>query len=537
MKPLLFTRLRPLFTPFLLGVLTVAGFSPFDIFILPLVTLVVLFRLWLHAPARRAAWIGFAFGMGLFGAGVNWVYVSLHDFGGMPLPVAVVVTLLFCGVLALFPAAVGWLQARSGGTAVRRCLLALPALWVLLEWLRGWIFTGFPWLSLGYSQVPYGPLAGFAPLLGLYGVTLVLLLSAGSLALLAEHVSRRRIKTAAIMVAGPHPSPLPPAGEGTTAPSPASGGRLGWGQKWATSAPLALLAVLWLSGWGLQQIEWTQAQGQPLSVSLLQGNVPQEMKWRPEKAVATLELYRDLALKSQGRLIVMPETALPMFIAEVPRGYYEQLARHANQLGGDILLGIPEFDGKNYYNSVLGFGVAPVQIFRKSHLVPFGEFIPLKPFGPWLVHQVLNIPLDDFTRGADNQKLLELAGQQLALAICYEDAFGEEMIRQLPQATMLVNVSNDAWFGDSVAPWQHLQIARMRALESGRYMLRATNTGVTAIIDQYGKTVKLAPQFEVARLDGMAQGFGGATPYVRVGNLPLLLVAAAMLAALRWRRS
>jgi len=511
MKPLLFTRLRPLFTPFLLGVLTVAGFSPFDIFILPLVTLVVLFRLWIHASARRAAWIGFAFGMGLFGAGVNWVYVSLHDFGGMPLPVAVVVTLLFCAVLALFPAAAGWLQARSGGTALRRCLLTLPALWVLLEWLRGWIFTGFPWLALGYSQVPYGPLAGFAPLLGLYGVTLALLLSAGSLALLAERSSSKD-------VAQRHAAPL---------------------ALWVRGAslPLALLATLWLGGWGLQQIEWTQAQGQPLTVSLLQGNVPQEMKWRPEKAVATLELYRDLALKSSGRLIVMPETALPMFIAEVPRGYYEQLARHANQLGGDILLGIPEFDGKNYYNSVLGFGAAPVQIFRKRHLVPFGEFIPLKPFGPWLVHQVLNIPLDDFTRGADNQKLLELADQKLALAICYEDAFGEEMIRQLPQATMLVNVSNDAWFGDSVAPWQHLQIARMRALESGRYMLRATNTGVTAIIDQHGKTVKLAPQFEVARLDGIAQGFGGATPYVRGGNLPLLLLAVAMLAALRWRRS
>ncbi len=494
MTPFLFARLRSLLVPFFLGVLTVAGFSPFDIFILPPLALAVLFRQWIHAPARHSAWIGFAFGMGLFGAGVNWVYVSLHDFGGMPLPVGVVATLLFCALLALFPAAVGWLQARIGGSALRRLMLALPALWVLLEWLRGWIFTGFPWLALGYSQAPLGPLAGFAPLAGVYGVTLAVALSAGSLALLAEH---RKL----------------------------------------LSLPLALLAGLWLAGWGLQHVEWTQAQGAPLTVSLLQGNVPQEMKWRPEKAVATLDLYRDLALKSRGRLIVMPETALPMFIDEVPRGYYEQLAAHANGLGGDILIGAPEFDGKNYYNSVLGFGAAPVQIFRKRHLVPFGEFIPLKPFGPWLVHQVLNIPLDDFARGAENQKLLEVAGQKLALAICYEDAFGEEMISQLPQATLLVNVSNDAWFGDSVAPWQHLQIARMRALETGRYMLRATNTGVTAIIDQHGKTVKLAPQFEVARLDGTAQGFAGATPYVLGGNLPVLLVAAAMLAALRWRRA
>jgi apolipoprotein N-acyltransferase len=497
MKPFLFARFRPLLAPFFLGVLTVAGFAPFDIFILPVVTLAVLFRLWAHAPARHAAWIGLAFGLGLFGAGVNWVYVSLHDFGGMPLPIAVIATTLFCTVLALFPAAVGWLQARIGGAAARHYLLSLPALWVLLEWLRGWIFTGFPWLSVGYAQAPYGPLAGFAPLLGLYGVSLTVALSAGSLALLSERATHRRF------------APL----------------------------PLALLAALWLAGWGLQQVEWTKAQGAPITVSLLQGNVPQELKWRPEKAAATLELYRDLALKSRGRLIVMPETALPMFIDEVPRAYFEQLAAHANRLGGDILVGVPEFDGKNYYNSVLGFGAAPVQIFRKSHLVPFGEFIPLKPFGPWLVHQVLNIPLDDFMSGADNQALLAVAGQKLALAVCYEDAFGEEMIRQLPQATMLVNVSNDAWFGDSVAPWQHLQIARMRALETGRTMLRATNTGVTAILDQHGKTVKLAPQLEVTRLDGTAQGFSGATPYVRGGNIPVLLITVLMLAALRWRRS
>ncbi len=545
------SHFRTLFAPFLLGVLTVAGFAPFDIFILPVVTLALLFRLWFHAPARHAAWIGFAFGLGLFGAGVNWVFVSLHDFGGMPLPVAVVVTALFCMVLALFPAAAGWLQARLGGTAARRGLLSLPALWILLEWLRGWIFTGFPWLALGYSQAPDGLLAGYAPLLGVYGVSLSVVLSAGCLALFADYISHRRNKMAATLPGGAHPSPLPaPAGgilagcpplrgdhggtgEGMTTPSPACGGRLGWGEAW----PLALLAALWLAGWAFKQVEWTQPSGDPLSVSLLQGNVPQELKWRPEKAAATLDLYRDLALKSRGRLIVMPETALPLFLHEVPRAYYERLAAHAAALGGDILIGAPEFDGERYFNSVVGFGAAPVQIYRKVHLVPFGEYVPLKPLGPWLVHQVLRIPLDDFARGAENQAPLEVAGQKLALAVCYEDAFGEELIRQLPRATLLVNVSNDAWFGDSVAPWQHLQIARMRALESGRYMLRATNTGITAILDQHGRTVKLAPQFEVARLDGMAQGFSGATPYVNGGNPPVLLAALLMLALRRWRKS
>lgn len=499
MKPILAARLRPLFAPFLLGVLTVAGFAPFDLFILPAVTLALLFRLWARASARDALFSGFAFGLGLFGAGVNWVYVSLHEFGGMPLPVAVLATALFCLVLALFPAATGWLQARLGGPAAQRYLLTLPGLWLLLEWVRGWLFTGFPWLALGYSQVPDGPLSGYAPLLGVYGVSLMLLLSAGTLVPLLDGAIRRKLDGREIL------------------------------------PPLALFAVLWAAGWGLQQVEWTRPEGAPFTVSLLQGNIPQELKWRPEKTAATLELYRDLALNSRGRLIILPETALPLFVGEVPRAYYERLAAHAVALGGDILIGAPEFDDRRYYNSVLGFGSAPVQIYRKRHLVPFGEFIPLKPFGPWLVRSVLRIPLDDFARGAENQPPMRVAGQRLAIAVCYEDAFGEEMIRQLPEATLLVNVSNDAWFGDSVAPWQHLQMARMRALEMGRFMLRATNTGVTAIIDRRGNTVALAPQFETTRLDGTAQGYAGATPYVRGGNLPVLALAWCMVLAALWR--
>ncbi|MBS4095269.1 MAG: apolipoprotein N-acyltransferase [Sulfuricella sp.] len=494
MKRLSLAPLRPLALPFFLGILTVAGFSPFDIFILPVVTLALLFRVLRQAHGHwTASRSGLVFGLGMFGAGVYWVYVSLHDFGGMPLPVAVVVTALFCTVLALFPALLGALQGRIGGTPTVRYLLVMPALWVALEWTRGWLFTGFPWLALGYSQAPDSPLAGYAALFGVYGVSLLVAVSAGALALLGERPLRKGLA-------------------------------------------LALLAGVWLGGWGLKQVAWTQPVGEPVSVSLLQGNIPQEMKWRPEKTAATLKLYRDLALGSRGRLIVMPETALPLFIDQIPRPYYESLAAHAVELNGDVIMGAPEYDGQHYFNSVLAFGVEPVQLYRKVHLVPFGEFIPLKPFGPWLVHQVLNIPLDDFARGADNQAPLRAAGQKLALAVCYEDVFGEEMIRALPEATMLVNISNDAWFGESVAPWQHLQIARMRALETGRYMLRATNTGVTAILDQRGATVKIAPQAEITRLDGMAQGFSGATPYVRWGNLPVLAALVLMLAAGRWRR-
>lgn len=476
-----------------LGLLAIAGFAPFSLFPLPVLTLALLFRLWERARSRRgAALTGLLFGVGFFGAGVSWVYVSIHDFGGMPALLAVAATVLFCLFLALFPAAVGFLQAWAGGAAWRRHLLVIPALWVVSEWVRGWILTGFPWLAVGYSQVPAGPLAGFAPALGAYGVSLAVAVSSGLLALMA-----------------------------------------GSGRRKASTLALALV-LLWLGGLALKQVSWTLPEGPPVTVSLVQGNIPQELKWREDKARGTLETYEKMTLASPGRLIVLPETALPLFLHQVPVAYLERLARHVQGRGGDVLVGVPEYaEGGRYYNSVLSVGASRVQIYRKHHLVPFGEYIPLKPVFGWIV-RVLHIPLSDFSRGEKVQPPLEVAGQRAAVAVCYEDVFGEELIRQLPQATLLVNVSNDAWFGDSIAPWQHLQISQMRALETGRYMLRATNTGITAIVNERGEVARMAPEFQAFRLDGAAQGYAGATPYVRWGNGGVLLLLAGMLAVAAW---
>ena len=288
---------------------------------------------------------------------------------------------------------------------------------------------------------------------------------------------------------------------------------------------------MWLGGWGLQQVEWTQPAGTPVTVSLIQGNVPQDMKWLPERARATLEDYRRLALSSPGQLIILPETALPLFLEHVPREYLEELAHHARKNAGDILLGVPErlSDGR-YYNSVISVGSAETRLYRKSHLVPFGEFIPLRPLLAWIV-SVLSIPLQDFSAGPVNARPLEVAGQQVAVNICYEDAFGEEIIRQLPHATLLVNVSNVAWFGHSIAPQQHLQISQARALETGRYMLRATNTGMTAIVSPRGIVERYAPEFTRAVVTHTVQGFAGATPYVRWGNYAVLALLGCMLGA------
>jgi len=483
--------------PAALGAATVLGYAPFYLFPIPLLTLAWLFAALTRAPdARTAAHIGLAFGLGLFGAGVSWVYVSMHDFGFMPAPLAAIATALFCAFLALFPAAIGWLQARCGGSAALRRILLLPALWLLAEWLRGWLFTGFPWLAAGYSQVPFSPLAGYAPLLGGYGVGLTVALSAG---LLAQGV--------------------------------------GWARSGArrpAAAALAGLALLWGAGFGLQQLPWTQPAGEPVSVSLLQGNVPQDLKWQRENRLLTLSLYGDLVRASPGRLVILPETALPLFWEEVPEDYRAYLAARVRAGGGDVLVGAPERpDGEAYYNSMVSLGASPSQVYRKQHLVPFGEYLP--PGFAW-VNRILTIPLADFSRGAPDQQPLALAGQKLAVNICYEDAFGEEIIRQLPQATLLANVSNDAWFGDSVAPWQHLQIAQTRALETGRWLLRATNTGVTAIIDERGRIRGRVAQFQVAALHGDAQGRTGATPYVRWGNAAALALAGLLLALAAWLR-
>ena len=469
---------------FVAGAVSVAAFGDRPLFPLPLIALATLCWLWVRADSpRAAAWLGFAFGAGFFLVGVSWVYVSLHNFGGMPLPLAALATALFCLYFALSPAAVGYVQARLAASRPVRLMLLVPALWTLAEWLRGWLFTGFPWLALGYSQLD-GPLAGLAPVGGVLAVSFLAAAAAGAAAALVVERGRRRVTA------------------------------------------LAVLVVIALGGGALRTIEWTTPQGESLAVSLLQGNVPQALKFVPGRYAETLATYARLVERSTGRLIVLPETAIPRFLHEVEPAYLERLKAIVAARGGDLLFGVPVLDpDRRYYNAVVSTGASPAQRYAKSHLVPFGEFLP--PGFGWVV-AVLKIPLGDFARGAERQPPLAVAGQRVAANICYEDAFGEEIIRPLPGATLLVNVSNVAWFGDSLAPAQHLRIARMRALETGRFMLRATNTGVTAIVDSRGAVAARLPTFTEGALEGWVEGRAGATPYVRLGNALAIGVALAI---------
>lgn len=482
----------------LLGAATVFSFAPLYLWPLPLVTLGGFAWLLLRAPSPRACFVlGYAFGFGWFATGVSWVFVSMHRYGGMSVPLAVFATGFFCAYLALFPAAAAWLTGRVRAGAPVRLLLAFPAAWMLSEWVRGWMFTGFPWLIVGYAQSPAGPLSGYAPLFGVYGVSLATALSAGLLAWIAHARTLRA-------------------------------------RAWPA---LAGLAALWLPAIVSHQWAWTRPEGEPVSVTLAQGNIAQDLKWRPEALQETLQTYLDLTRASRSRLILLPETAVPLFDVDVPRGYFELLATHARANGGDLLLGVPEYVAgppPRHYNSVISLGSAPTQIYRKHHLVPFGDYFPDWAFITWIM-QAMDIPMSSFARGEAVQAPLAVAGQRIAVNICYEDAFGEEVIRQLPHATMLANFTNDAWWGDSWASEQHLQMAQMRAQETGRWMLRATNTGMTAIVDERGRVRAAAPEFMTTVVNGSAQGFVGITPYVRWGNWPVLALTGAMLITAAWR--
>ncbi|MES2561633.1 MAG: apolipoprotein N-acyltransferase [Pseudomonadota bacterium] len=483
-----------------LGAVTVAGFAPLYFYPLPIFTLAALMWLWSRAPTttRRAFAIGWWFGLGFFLTGVSWVYVSLNTFGAMPAPLAAFFTLLFCAFLALFPALTGYVYAALRVPLWMRLIIVTPAVWTLGEWVRGWIFTGFPWLALGYSQVPASPLAGHAPVVGIFGVSLITMMSAGAVLLLIASVRARRE---------------------TQSEKP-------WLR---TISSMALLITLWVSGYALKDVRWTEPTGEPTTVTLLQGNIAQDIKWTAEGLRTTLLRYRDMVLASRAKLIVFPETAIPLFLRDIPQDYLDELADHARDNGGNVLLGVPERAGESdYYNSVISLGASTKQVYRKSHLVPFGEFIPLRPLLGWIV-SVLAIPLQDFSRGSQMQQPLALGSQRVAVNICYEDAFGEEIIRQLPAATLLANVSNVAWFGRSVAPSQHLQISQARALETGRYMIRATNTGMTGVIDERGRVLHLAAQFETAAVTASVQGYTGATPYVRIGNAPVIALCVCLL--------
>ena len=474
----------------LAGLLVPFAFAPYDIWPLAILGLTALLVLLRERTPRAAARLGWSFGFGMFGHGVWWIQVSVHQFGVPYYAFSVTMTALLVAFLALYPALFAALLRKLPvrGDALRQLLLA-PALWVCGEWLRGWIFTGFPWLSLGYSQLD-APLAGLAPWSGEHGCSVAVVLAAGLVAQCCTGSWRARAAYAAALVA-------------------------------MLAGAQALRAV--------STSHQTQAG---LSVVLVQGAIPQQLKWERAQREVAFKLYSDLTAPHwQSDLVIWPETAIPAFADEVPE-MIASLQRTARESHTTVLVGMPTgepWSGGRYYNSVVALGAEPGR-YDKRHLVPFGEFFPFKS-ALENISRLLSIPMSDFSAGDSHQPTLHAAGHAVGVSICYEDVFAREVRRALPAAGFLVNVSNDAWFGDTIAPHQHLQIARMRALEAGRYLLRATNTGITAIIDERGRVVARAAQFQPRALTGSFAARGGATPYVRMGDVPLFSMLVLIIAA------
>jgi apolipoprotein N-acyltransferase len=486
------------------GALHALAFAPWNRPWLQVLALALLFALTTRVVrARHAALLGFAFGLGWFGVGVSWVYISMHVYGQMPAVLAAAATAAFCGFLALYPALALGVVQRIVPSPLLRLALGLPAAWALAEWLRGTLLTGFPWLASGYAHAD-GPLAGFAPLLGVYGVGFVAALLAGALSLFA----------------------LP-----------------AWRRGWRGYAWTAATLVIGLAGGSLAgQQRWTQPVGAPLTVRLVQANIPQDMKFTPPGLQRGFEAHWALMQGPRVDLVALPESVFPVPLGLVPVEALESFRAYVREQDSGLIFGVfIEEPALSYYNSAVGLAPdAPGwQRYSKQHLVPFGEFIP---FGfRWFV-DLMQMPIGDQERGAADQPPMAIAGQRIAVNICYEDLFGQVIRRAwhdpAREPTMMLNLSNLAWFEDSIALAQHLQISRMRALETQHPMLRATNTGATAIVDARGRVVAQLPFNTAAALDGSVQGYSGRTPFIRYGDGPALFLALMTLAlAVRFARA
>lgn len=469
------------------------AFAPLDFWPLAILCPALLIWLWQGTSPRLAARLGFAFSFGTFAAGTYWLYVSIHGFGQAPLWVALLLMLGLVSIMGAYHALLGWVVARwLPARGAWRWMVGIPAGWLLVEWIRGWFLSGFAWLSLGYSQTGTW-LAALAPVGGVYLLSAVLLLAAGALVTLLQRDATR-------------------------------------GERLAAGTALLLP---WLLALGAGRIEWTQVAGAPVEVAVVQGAIPQDQKWLDENRDRTLDLYAGLTSEALGvPLIVWPEAAAPDLANNlVP--YLQAMATRAGERGSTLVMGVVRADRPEgaretqYFNSVLALG-REFAFYDKHHLVPFAEFFPVPAFvRGWL--RLMSLPYSDFTRGAAVQPPLPAAGLQLATTICYEDAYGSTQLPVLAQATALVNVTNDAWFGRSSARYQHLQISRMRAIEAQRYMVRAANDGVSAVIGPHGELVARAAEYTPTVLRARIVPRSGLPPYARLGNWPVVLLALALL--------
>jgi len=474
------------------GALVPLSFAPFDLWPLALIGLMAFALLLDQQSGRSAWWRAWGFGIGLYGVGVSWIFISIHSFGNASAPLAAVMTGLFVLFVALVFSLPFYLYGRWFSQHSLGPLLAFPALYLLGEWLRGWLLTGFPWLYLGYGHLETW-LAGWAPVTGVLGLSLILLLTASVTAQWLLRPSRPRTQIAATL----------------------------------------LVFGLWLVGWGLSQIEWTQPQGEPVTVGMIQPNIPQDRKWDPTFFEPTLQRLDGLSEDLwDNDWLIWPEAAIPRVYHQM-LPYLETLNERAEETQTGFITGII-FDERRkgeYYNSVVGLGPA-LGIYHKRRLVPFGEYVPLEDWLRGLI-DFFDLPTSIISRGPWEQSGLQIGDVGISASVCYEVVYPDLVARSARDRQVLLTISNDGWFADSIGPLQHMQMARMRALETGRPMIRATNNGVSAFVDHRGQIEKRAEQFVQTSLEGSVQPRSGSTLFMRWGSWPVAIVCGIVLVLLR----
>jgi len=477
------------------GALVTLSLAPFELWPLGVASAALLAWLLSGLTPAQAARRGWFYGFGLFGVGSSWVYVSIHVYGYAPVPLALLLTLLWSVSLGLLGSIFAYLYSRWVRDYPAGNYLGFAAVFVLCEWLRNWLLTGFPWLYLGYAHIDT-PLAGWAPIGGVFSLSFIVALSG---AVIATALMQRRLMV----------------------------------------RPLLAVAALWLLGAVLNTVDWVSPVDRaPVKVAMVQANIAQEIKWNRDQYRSTLALYQQTSepLWSQYDIVVWPEAAIPAYYQQA-KGFLDQMGQKAAQHNTSLITGIPylypatDTQPRRYHNSIMAFG-AGSGTYHKQRLVPFGEFIPLEDLLRGLI-QFFDMPMSAFSAGQPGQAAIKAGDLTLAPFICYEIVYPELVTEWLPQADLLITISNDAWFGSSFGPLQHLQMAQMRALESGRYLLRATGSGVSAIVDQRGRIIKRGQQFTREVITGEARIYQGSTPFARLGSWPMLLLCLFICISLR----
>ncbi|QEY23386.1 apolipoprotein N-acyltransferase [Neisseria animalis] len=481
----------------LIAAATPLTFAPYYHFWLMPLLFAALIRL-IELRPQRAVPTAYLFGLVAYTCQFYWVHTALHEVSGLPNLYALPMTLLLPAFLALYPALCFWLWKKFHHARWLKTGLILPILWTLTEYLRETLFTGFGWGALGYSQITKSsPLSGFAPVGGIHLVTLATAFIGAWLALLINNPGRLKNRV----------------------------------------MPLCFSLAVVTAGYIFQETDFTREDGTTSTVALVQGNIAQTLKWEEEQVIPTIQKYYEHVSKTRADIVILPETALPVMRQNLPNGILSQFAEQAQSNGSALALGISQYteDGNGYENAVVNLyryhGEATPPYYAKNHLVPFGEYKPLSAVTAPL-YKLMNMPLSDFKSGGKNQTPLHMKGQKVAFNICYEDGFGDELIATARQSTLLANVSNMAWYGDSNAMFQQLQQSQARAMELGRYMVRATNTGATAIISPKGNIIAAAEPNTETVLEGHIKGYTGETPYMKMGGSNWLAGSLAVLAVL-----